>query len=78
MFKNFMKLFKNHPGLGAGLFLGLVVAVALLISWAVTCGLIYLITLCFGWEYNIGIATGIWLFMFLARSIFSHTTTVKN
>jgi hypothetical protein len=40
-------------------------------SWITTCGIIKLVTLCFGWEFSWAIATGIWLAMFLLRSIFS-------
>ena len=31
------------------------------ISWIVTCGIIKLITMCFGWKFSWAIATGIWL-----------------
>ena len=47
-------------------------------SWICTCGLIKLITLCFGWAFSWAIATGIWLVMILLKSIFSHNTTVKK
>ena len=40
------------------------------ISWIATCGIIKLIALCFGWEFNWLIATGIWLVMFLIKSMF--------
>ena len=46
------------------------------LSWITTCGIIKLITLCFGWTFQWGIATGIWLAMFLLRSVFN--ITVKN
>lgn len=48
------------------------------VSWAITCGLVYLITLCFGWAFSWTIATGIWFVIMLARSIFSHTTITKT
>lgn len=35
------------------------------ISWAITCGLIKLITLCFGWTFNWLVTTGVWLIMIL-------------
>lgn len=35
------------------------------ISWILTCGIIYLITLCFGLAFNWGIATGIWLILLI-------------
>ena len=46
------------------------------ISWLITCGLFYLITLCFSLEFSWLTATGVWLVMILLRSIFS--ITVKN
>ena len=46
------------------------------ISWIITCGIFYLITLCFGLEFSWLTATGVWLIMVLLRSIFS--VTVKN
>jgi len=43
------------------------------LSWIITCGIIKLITLCFGWTFKWGIATGIWLVTCLLRSIFNVT-----
>lgn len=43
----------------------------LFISWGATVGIIYLITLCFNLHFNIVTATGIWLLMFLIKSLFS-------
>lgn len=43
------------------------------LSWIISCGIIKLITLCFGWTFKWGIATGIWLVMCLLRSIFNVT-----
>ena len=40
------------------------------VSWLATCGIIKLITLCFGWEFNWLIATGIWLICLLLKWIF--------
>lgn len=39
----------------------LVVMVLLGFSWGVTCGIIKLITMCFGWRFSFGVSTGIWL-----------------
>ena len=39
------------------------------ISWLITCGIIYLISLCFGFEFSWLIATGIWLVMVLIKSL---------
>ena len=46
------------------------------VSWIVTCGIIKLITMCFGWTFKWSIATGIWLIICILRSIFN--VTVKN
>lgn len=47
------------------------------ISWIATCGIIKLITLCFGWTFSWAWATGIWLVLYLLKSTFSHATTRK-
>lgn len=53
---------------------GLAVVVLLVglygISWLAACGIIKLITLCFGWTFSWPIATGIWLVMCLLRTLF--------
>ena len=46
-------------------------------SWIVTCGVIKLITLCFGWQFKWSIATGIWLVMCLARTVFKNNSSSK-
>ena len=46
------------------------------ISWIITCGIFYLITLCFGLEFSWLTATGVWLVIILLKSIFN--TTNKN
>ena len=46
------------------------------ISWIVTCGIIKLITMCFGWKFSWAIATGRWLIICILKSIFS--VTVKK
>ena len=46
------------------------------LSWIVMCGIIKLITMCFGWTFKWSIATGIWLIICILRSIFN--VTVKN
>ena len=43
----------------------LLAIIAYTISWLATCGLIKLITLCFGWTFSWLIATGIWLILLL-------------
>ena len=56
----------------------LIIAVFYAISWIATCGVIYLITLCFNWTFSWGIATGIWLVMAILRSVFKSNVTVKK
>ena len=46
------------------------------LSWIVTCGIVKLITLCFGWTFTWGIATGIWLILCLLKA--NLKVTVKN
>ena len=53
-----------------------ILAVCYGFSWIVTCGIIKLITMCFGWTFKWSIATGIWLIICILRSIFK--VTVKN
>ena len=43
------------------------------LSWIVTCGIIKLITMCFGWTFKWPIATGIWLIICILQSIFKTT-----
>ena len=53
-----------------------ILAYAYGLSWIVTCGIIKLITMCFGWTFKWSVATSIWLIICLLRGIFS--VTVKN
>lgn len=58
-----------------------VIAILLLVarcglSWIVTCGIIKLITMCFGLQFIWSIATGIWLIICILRDIFR--VTVKK
>ena len=54
-----------------------ILAVCYGLSWIVTCGIIKLITMCFGWTFKWSIATGIWLIMCLLQSIFKVTVKSK-
>lgn len=63
---------------------GAVAAIVILIlallygfSWIVTCGIIKLITLCFGWTFKWSIATGIWLVICILKSVFNVTVNSK-
>lgn len=42
---------------------------ALGVSWLLTCGIVKLITLCFGLTFSWPIATGIWLILWLVGSV---------
>ena len=64
-------------GIAGGLII-LILAACYGLSWIITCGIIKLITMCFGWTFKWSVATGIWLIICIARSIFSHHTTVKK
>ena len=60
-----------------GIFIGiLLMAIGYVISWIITCGIIKLITICFGLTFSWAIATGIWLILCLLKSVFS--VTVKK
>ena len=48
------------------------------VSWAITIGIVYLITMCFGLVWSIKIATGVWLVMFLLTGVFKTTVNVKK
>lgn len=64
---------KNAKKLGCGL--GALIALLVFVlfcalSWITTCGIVYLITLCFGWNFSWGMATGVWLVAFLIKVLF--------
>ena len=66
------KIFANIGSFFSAIGIGfLIVAVCYAISWIATCGIIKLITLCFGWTFSWAIATGIWLILCLIRLIFN-------
>ena len=70
-------LMKTGTALGV---IGALLIVLLLcgVSWIATCGVIKLVTLCFGWSFSWGIATGVWLVMCLARTVFKNNTTITK
>ena len=47
-------------------------------SWIVICGIVKLITICFGWAFSWPIATGIWLVMILLRMVFVQSNSSKK
>lgn len=48
----------------------LIVAGIYALSWAICVGIMYLISLCFSWEFDILIATGIWLILCFIKLLF--------
>lgn len=63
-------------GTGVGFLFALAAVYA--VSWIVTCGIIKLITMCFGLAFTWGMATGIWLIWILLKSLFSNNVTIKK
>lgn len=53
-----------------GLIIIIVVVVAYTISWAITVGIIKLITMCFSIGFSLPVATGIWLILCLLKLVF--------
>lgn len=53
--------------MGAIIFAILIHILLYAISWICTCGIIKLITMCFGWTFSWLIATGIWLIICLFK-----------
>lgn len=58
------------------IFIILILAFCIGMSWIITCGIIKLITMCFGLEFSWAVATGIWLIILILRNIFN--VTVKK
>ena len=58
----------------------LLLAVSYALSWGITIGLLYLITLCFNLTWSLPIATGIWLVIVVIKDIFHSNpkVTVKK
>lgn len=48
----------------------IIILAAIGISWLLTCGVIKLITLCFGITFSWAVATGIWLALWLLGTVF--------
>lgn len=67
---SFNRLRKENTVKGCGIALLLFFIISLT-SWAVVCGILYAVALCFGLAFKLSVATGIWLILFLLSSIFS-------
>ena len=59
--------------LAAAIVIILIFVISFGLSWIVTCGVIKLITMCFGLTFKWSIATGIWLILCLLRGPFNAT-----
>ena len=55
------------------LFVILLTALVLALSWGISVGIIYLVCLCFSWSFDLLIATGIWLVLTLVGPFFKST-----
>ena len=73
MFKKIVK-----KGVGIGIFVVLATIAIYALSWIATCGLVKLITLCFGWDFSWLIGTGVWLIFIIAKGIFKTDVTIKK
>lgn len=40
------------------------------LTWIITCGLVYLVCLAFGWTFTWLIGTGVWALIILLKAIF--------
>lgn len=71
------KNLKNKITEGGTVALVVIAIVAALygISWIATCGIIKLITLCFGWTFKWSVATGIWLVLCLLEATFKSNSS---
>lgn len=59
-----------HENLLAGLIAIIAIGLLYAISWILVCGIIKLITLCFGLTFYWSVATGIWLILCLLKLCF--------
>lgn len=70
---------KKTKHTGIGVLVCLIVAILLCpVSWIITCGVIKLITMCFGLTFKWSVATGIWLVMALLKTIFKNSSGTKG
>lgn len=51
----------------------LIVAGLYAIEWALTVGVIKLITMCFSWDFSLAAATGVWLILCLVGTLFQRS-----
>ena len=55
------------------LVIALVTLLLMVIGWATTAGIIWLICLCFGWSFDLLFATGVWLVLLLLLGCFTRS-----
>ena len=70
----------ENKGVSAIIILALIVLFIILslgLSWILTCGIVKLITMCFGLEFSWAIATGIWLVLVLLKAFFGKIVNVN-
>lgn len=69
----------NKKEIGTTVLVGIVILILCVgFSWLITCGIIELITICFGLTFNWATATGIWLILGLLGSVFRVTINRGN
>lgn len=65
-----VKFSLEHDGIFAVILVIVLILAVGAMSWGITCGIVYLICKCFGWEwFTLLRATGIWLALGLISSI---------
>ena len=73
---NFMKSwFQYITAIG---FVGVVILFFYAASWLVTCGIVRLISFCFGFTFKWSIATGIWLVLCLVKGFLTFNVNVTR
>lgn len=66
-----MRKKRNSGTVLAVVLTALIVIAFYALSWIATCGLIKLLTMCFGLTFKWGWATGIWIILAILQAIFS-------
>lgn len=69
---------KNNKTIRGTIAVLFLMAALIAFNWIVICGIVKLITLCFGWTFSWTIATGIWLVMILLRMVFAQSNSSKK
>lgn len=74
-----MNKFISNAGFGLGCLTFLVIsAVVIGLSWLATCGMVYLITLCFGWTFSWLAGTGVWVALMLLAGFLAPSKNSKG